>query len=191
MCCGCKRNADRSLSRTCQRHHRAVATCVRPRSQLRAVSPSRARPPLLFPLRAGSWSWLSRKSDDLGCGIRSRRTASAACDRATCRRVLTSLIGDEIVEIGGGVHAVRALRALADDDVAEIARGDVRIERLDGAAELGGGLRGGLEPVRGLARLARGRRKLEECRIALGLVEQRLEPPSQTREPRRALARCL
>jgi len=30
---------------------------------------------------------------------------------------------------------VRALRALADDDVAEIARGDVRIDRLDGAAE--------------------------------------------------------
>src|SRR5262249_14028746 len=147
MCCGCKRNADRSLSRTGQRHHRAVATCVRPRSQLRAVSPSRARPPLLFRLRAGSWPWLARKSDDLGCGIRSKRTASAACDRATCRRVLTSLIGDEFVDVGVSEHAARALRALADDDVAEIPGGDVGVERLDRAVQLGGGLRGGLEPI--------------------------------------------
>src|SRR6516162_4583082 len=164
MCCGCKRNADRSLSRTCQRHHRAVATCVRPRSQLRAVLPSRARPPLLFRLRAGSWPWLSRKSDDLGCGIRSRRTASAACDRATCRRVLTSLIGDELVEIGGGVHAVRALRALADDDVAEIARGDVRIERLDGAAEL----------ARGLVRCTQ---SIRRGNLQVSGFEHRREPP--------------
>jgi len=49
---------------------------------------------------------------------------------------------------------VRALRALADDDVAEITCGDVSVERLDRAVQLGGGLRGGLEPVRGLARLA-------------------------------------
>src|SRR5262249_52935142 len=148
MCCGCKRNADRSLSRTGQRHHRAVATCVRPRSQLRAVSPSRARPPLLFRLRGGSWPWLARKSDDLGCGIRSRRTASAACDRATCRRVLTSLIGDEIVDVGISEHAAWSLRALADADVAEIPGSDMGAQRFDGTVELDGGLRGGLQPVR-------------------------------------------
>src|SRR5262245_11271449 len=142
MCCGCKRNADRSLSRTGQRHHRAVATCVRPRSQLRAVLPSRARSPLLFRLRAGSWPWLARKSDDLGCGIRSRRTASAACDRATCRRVLTSLIGDEIVEIGVGEHLAWALSAMTDADVFERAGGDVAVQRLDGATKLARGLGG-------------------------------------------------
>src|SRR5262249_60464426 len=56
------------------------------------------------------------------------------------RRYLSGLIGDEIVEIGDGVHAARALCALAEADVAEIARGDVRIDRLDGAAELARGL---------------------------------------------------
>src|SRR5262249_24521035 len=181
-----KLNAHRSFTRTAQPHHRAVAPCVGPRSKFRAVPPSRARPPLLFPLRAGSWSWLSRKSDDLGCGIRSRRTASAACDRATCRRVLTCLIGDEIVEIGGGVHAGWARRALAEDDVAEITCGDVSVERLDRAVQLGGGLRGGQEPARHrLARLAlaAGRRGSRDNCPYLGrlrlLSEQRLEAPRQ------------
>jgi hypothetical protein len=36
---------------------------------------------------------------------------------------------------------------MADNDVAERAGGNVPVERLDGAAEPGGGLGGGLEPV--------------------------------------------
>jgi len=75
------------------------------------------------------------------------------------------LIGNEIVEIGIGEHLVRALRALADDDVAEIPGSDMAVERLDRAAELGSGLRCRFEPVRrGLARLARGAiKRREKC----------------------------
>jgi hypothetical protein len=46
------------------------------------------------------------------------------------------LVGDELIEIRVGEHATRALRAVADDDVAERARIDVAVERLDRAGEL-------------------------------------------------------
>jgi hypothetical protein len=45
------------------------------------------------------------------------------------------LIGDELVEIGVREHAALTALAAADGDVAEIARGDVRVEGLDGAAQ--------------------------------------------------------
>jgi len=96
------------------------------------------------------------------------------------------LIGDEFVEVGVGEPAPHALRAFADDDVAEIARGDVGVERLDRATEPGSGLRGGLEPVRwGVARLAlaAGRRGSRDNCPCLGrlhfLSEQCLEAPRQ------------
>jgi hypothetical protein len=57
-------------------------------------------------------------------------------------------MGNEIVDVGIGEHLARALRALADDDVAEIPGSDVGVERLVRTTELGGGLRGGLESVR-------------------------------------------
>src|SRR5262249_44277900 len=41
----------------------------------------------------------------------------------------------------------RALRALADGDVAQLASGNVRVERLDAAIEPGGRLRGGEKPA--------------------------------------------
>jgi hypothetical protein len=47
---------------------------------------------------------------------------------------------DEGVEIGIGEHLARAALAVADDHVAERARFDMAVERLDRAAEFGGGL---------------------------------------------------
>jgi hypothetical protein len=47
------------------------------------------------------------------------------------------LIGDELIEIGIGKHAPHALLAAANDDVAQLARVDVAVERPDRAAELG------------------------------------------------------
>jgi hypothetical protein len=46
------------------------------------------------------------------------------------------LNSNEFVEIGIGEHAAWALRAVADDDVFEVARRDVTVEGLDRAAEL-------------------------------------------------------
>src|SRR5262249_11236956 len=120
---------------------------ARLRSARRFASPSRARVLLLFRLRAGSWLWCCRKSDDRGFGIRSRRTPSAACGRRT-RNVLSGLVGDEGVEIAIGEHLTRAFLAVADDDVAERAGGDVTVERLDRAAELTRGLGGRAQPIR-------------------------------------------
>ena len=57
------------------------------------------------------------------------------------------MIGDELVEVGIGEHAARALRALADDDVAQIPRGDVGAQRLHRAAELARGLGGRAQAV--------------------------------------------
>ena len=48
-------------------------------------------------------------------------------------------MGDEIVDVGIGEHLAWALRALADDDVAEIPGGDVGVERLDRTAQLARG----------------------------------------------------
>src|SRR5262249_7097177 len=104
----------------------------------------------LFRLHAASCISSSRETDDLALGSRSGNTASGRL--GSCRRtrnVLSGLVGDEIVEIGIGEHAAHALAALADADVAEIARGDVRVERLDRTTELSGGLRGTLEPAAG------------------------------------------
>jgi hypothetical protein len=58
------------------------------------------------------------------------------------------LIGDEVVEIGVAEHAARALRTLADADVAEIARGNVGVKRLDRAAQLARGLGGRAQAIR-------------------------------------------
>jgi hypothetical protein len=66
--------------------------------------------------------------------------ASAASGRGTWS-VLAGLIDDELVEIGVGEPHARALLAVTDDDIAKLARVDVGVERLDGAAELGSGLR--------------------------------------------------
>jgi hypothetical protein len=49
-------------------------------------------------------------------------------------------MGDEIVEIGVGEHAARALAAAADVDVTQHAVGDVVAQRLDRATELSRGL---------------------------------------------------
>jgi hypothetical protein len=43
---------------------------------------------------------------------------------------------NEGVEICVGEHLARALSAVADDDVANRAGGDVTVERFDGAAQL-------------------------------------------------------
>jgi hypothetical protein len=65
------------------------------------------------------------------------------------------LIGDELVEISVGEHAAGTLGAVTDDDVAEIASGDVTVQRLDGAAELRRCLGRRAQPTRrGEARLA-------------------------------------
>src|SRR5215471_15234008 len=83
------------------------------------------------------------------------RTATAGRVGQT-RGLLSGLVLDEGFEVGIGKHAARALLALANADVAEIPGGDVGVERLDRATELGSGLRRSFEGVRrGLARLAR------------------------------------
>src|SRR5262249_32820638 len=86
------------------------------------------------------------------------------------RNVLSSLIGDELIEIGVGVHAPQALRALADADVGEIARGEVGVERLDRAAQLARGLGG-----RGAA-LGRPARRAARARARRGVAWPRRRP---------------
>jgi len=62
---------------------------------------------------------------------------------------------DELVDIGVGEHTALAALAMAKGDVFQRARGNVAVQRFDGAAELGSGLRGTLKPVGGReARLA-------------------------------------
>jgi len=56
---------------------------------------------------------------------------------------------NELVEISVGEHLALAALAVADGDVLERAGGDVAVERLDRAVQLGGGLRGTLKPVGG------------------------------------------
>src|SRR5262249_16627111 len=137
-----------------------------------AASPSRARPPLLFRLRGASCISSSRETDDLALGSRSGNTAS---DRLwACRgtsNVLSGLVGDEFVEIGVGESDARALGAVTDDDVAERAGGDVAVERLDRAAELGRRLGLRAQAIGRLARLAR--------RTALPLGAVGLAVPTQ------------
>jgi len=58
------------------------------------------------------------------------------------------LIGDESVEIGIGEPGSPALLSTADVDATKRTGSDVTVQRLDRAVQLGGGLRGGLEPVR-------------------------------------------
>jgi hypothetical protein len=53
-----------------------------------------------------------------------------------------------LIEVGIGEHLALPLRALADDDVAEITGGDVGVEGLDRHAELGCGLGLGAQPGR-------------------------------------------
>src|SRR5262245_63878914 len=80
--------------------------------------------------------------------------ASAACGRGT-RRVLSGLVGNERVEINLGEESARAFLAVADDDVTQLARIDVRVERLDAAIERGGSLRGSQQTTgHGSTRLA-------------------------------------
>ena len=50
--------------------------------------------------------------------------------------IRASLIGNEFVEVGVGEHAPRPFATMADHDVANLAGGDVRAERLGRAAEL-------------------------------------------------------
>ena len=57
------------------------------------------------------------------------------------------LVGNEFVEICIGKHAMPTHPAAAEGDVFHLTRLYVMVERLDGATELGSGLRGGLEPV--------------------------------------------
>src|SRR6516164_7785242 len=119
-----------------------------------AVSPSRARRPLLFRLRAASCISSSHKTDDLATGSRSASMASAGNCRRT-RNVLSGLVGDEFVEIGVGEHAALTALAVAKDDVFQRAGSDVTVERLDRAAELARSLGGRAQAVRwGLAQLA-------------------------------------
>src|SRR5215813_12016516 len=95
-----------------------------------APSPSRARPPLLFRLRGASCISSSRETYDLALGSRRGNTAS---DRlGSCRRtrnILSGLVGDEFSEIGVGEHLARALRAMADQDIAQRANRDIAVER--------------------------------------------------------------
>src|SRR5262249_36597830 len=122
-CCGWPRSAALP-TRTYLRRRRVAARCARLGSAQRFASPSRARSLLLFRLRAGSWLWCCRKSDDFGYGIRSTSMASAACGRGTWN-VLVGLIGDKFVEIGVGEHATHALTAMADVDITQRAGSDV------------------------------------------------------------------
>jgi hypothetical protein len=101
------------------------------------------------------------------------------------------LRSNEFVDVGISEHAARALLAVADGHIAQRAGGDVAVEGLHRAAELGSGLRGGLEPIRwGRAQLARDRGGLRGVQIRTGnrnetilarenffaLAEQRLRP---------------
>src|SRR5262245_21262215 len=154
MCADCRDDAARPQSNISWLRPGAAAMCARLRFARRAAWPSRARCALRLLLPAGSWPSWSREIDNLATRNQIASTASADPCRRT-RNVLSGLIGDKIIEVGVGKHLARALRALADDDVAEITCGDVSVERLDRAVQLGGGLRGVLEPVRcGVARLA-------------------------------------
>jgi hypothetical protein len=58
------------------------------------------------------------------------------------------LIGNEFVEVGIGEPAARAFCPVTDGDIFERAGSDVAVQRLDRAAELGGGLRNSFESVR-------------------------------------------
>lgn len=58
------------------------------------------------------------------------------------------MVGDESVEVGVGEHAPHPLRALADADIAQRARGDVGVERPDRDAELGRRLGLGAQTIR-------------------------------------------
>src|SRR5262249_54086787 len=122
-------------------HHRAAMRSWPPPIGQPAASLSRARPPLPFRLRGASCISSSRETDDLALGSRSGNTASGhlLAYRGT-RNVLSGLVGDEFVEKGVGKHAAHALFAEANIDVAQRAGSDVTVERLDRAAEFGGGL---------------------------------------------------
>src|SRR5262249_47837633 len=138
---------------------RRRAAAMSPRRGLarRVASPSRARRALPLSLRARSCASSSRKSGDLRSGSRIAKTVNAGPCRRT-RGILSGLVGDEIVGVGVGEHAARALRAVTDDEVAERAGGDRAVERLDGAAQLARGLGACAQAIgRGVARLARGR----------------------------------
>jgi hypothetical protein len=81
------------------------------------------------------------------------------------------LVGNKRVEIGIGEHLARALAAVADDDIAQRACGDVAVEGLHGAAESRSGLAGGAQAVGcGLALLTRSPR-----RLVLGLEVRRVD----------------
>src|SRR5262249_60481801 len=95
---------------------------LRPQSARRLASLSRAQPLLFFLLRAGSWLWCCRKSDNRGFGIRNTRTATAVSDRET-RRILSFLRSDEFGEVSVGEHDTMALGGLANGDIAQIACG--------------------------------------------------------------------
>jgi len=98
-------------------------------------------------------SW-TPEIDDLASKSRSASRASGACGRGTWG-VLAGLVGNELIEIGGGKVPARALGAVANHDIFQIAIGGVTVERFDRAAELGSGLGCGLESVgRGVVRLA-------------------------------------
>src|SRR5215831_16132827 len=118
MCAGCRDDAARPRSTTAWPRPAGAATCAPPWPARPVAWPSRVR--CALPLRRPAWSWpsWSREIDDLRAGNRTARTASAGLCRRT-RNVLSSLIGDEIVEIGVGEHAALAALAVADIDITE------------------------------------------------------------------------
>src|SRR6516162_810155 len=87
-------------------------------------------------LMVASWT---PEIDDLASKSRSASRASGACGRGTWG-VLAGLVGNELIEIGGGKVPARALGAVANHDIFQIAIGGVTVERFDRAAELGSGL---------------------------------------------------
>src|SRR5262249_21211533 len=141
-----RRDAGRPPPTTDRQYRRGVVMFARLRFAQHAVSPSRARCVLLFLRPAVSWLWYSRESDDVATRSQIASTASAGLCRRT-RNVLSGLVSDEFVEIGVSEPDAPALPAVADVDIVQRARSDVAVERLDRAVQLGGGLRGGLEPV--------------------------------------------
>src|SRR5262245_20985814 len=143
MCAGCRGDAARPRSTIAWPRPAGAATCAPPWPARPVAWPSRAR--CALPLRRPAWSWpsWSREIDDLRAGNRTARTASAGLCRRTWGCILTGLSCNELVEIGNRDHLARAFATVAGSEVAQPARLDVALERLDRAAELGRRLRHG------------------------------------------------
>src|SRR5262249_50757890 len=175
MCSDCRCGARRLRSNIGSPRLAAAARCALFRSGRPAAWPSRARRPLSFPLPACWWLSWTPEIDDRASRSRSASMASAACGRGTCGRYLASLGGNEGVEIGVGEPDAPALLAVADVDAGQRAGSDVRIERLDGAAELACGLGGRAQAIR--------RRGNGRLRFLSALAVGELGEPCQTVAP--------